>query len=577
MNYKKVVDDYVESILSGKKIANKWVKLACQRYVDDLKRDDLEFRTNEPDTAIELIQAQMVHSKGEDLDGNPLFGKPFLLTPFQMFIIYNLLGFYYKGTNNRRFKEAFIELARKNGKTSFIGALAWALSIMSRKSGATLYIASASSKQALQGFNFILNSIDYRGWRDQFKINDSYVKHSIERKFRNKDGKAVGSMCIEALASNPDAHDSYNCNLAIIDELHALGDEREYKRFKEAMKSYQNKLIVGISTAGDKANCFCHDQENYCQKVLEGIVKDDSIFAFIAKADEDVKGNVDFLNPVEHEKANPNIGVSVRAEDLMTEALQAQNDPRSRFSFYTRSLNVWLSSTKTYFDIQEFRNSDRNYKWTLEELVKMNLDWYGGADLSKLHDLTASCLYAHHPELDVDIIIPHAFFPITSAYEKAEKDRIPLFGWQDDGWLTMSNSATVNHSEIVQWFIDMRAKGFNIVQVGHDRKFCREYFFGMKHAGFNIVDQPQYHWRKSEGFRHIEVQAKNEKLYYLHSDAYEYCVSNVTAIEKLDDMVEFKKVSETSRIDIFDASVFACCRYLECMELQQDMKKWFGL
>ena len=140
----------------------------------------------------------------------------------------------------------------------------------------------------------------------------------------------------------------------------------------------------------------------------------------------------------------------------------------------------------------------------------------------------------------------------------------------------MSNSPTVNHAEIVNWFISMRNMGFKIKQVGHDRKFCREYFVAMKKAKFTIVDQPQYFYKKSEGFRRIENSAKNGKLYYLHSSAYEYCVGNVAAIEKTDDMIQYEKTHPKNRIDIFDASVFSCVRYLENLEKRQTAKQWFG-
>jgi len=131
--------------------------------------------------------------------------------------------------------------------------------------------------------------------------------------------------------------------------------------------------------------------------------------------------------------------------------------------------------------------------------------------------------------------------------------------------------------DVVNWFVEMRKKGFNIRQVGHDRKFAgEEYFPLMKQAGFSVVDQPQLYFLKSRGFRHIEKAAKDGKLYYLHSNAYEYCVSNVKAIEKVDDAVQYEKINPKHRIDLFDASVFACIRCLEAADKRRKARRWFG-
>ena len=564
-NYDLIMN-YCDDVVSGKVLVNKYRKKGVERFLRGLEDDRYDFRPEEAEKLISIIEKTFVHRQGENLQGESMRDKPFLLQTFQKWIIYDLIGFFHKGTNQSRFKESFIYIPRKNSKTTFSSALAWGLSLYRMKSGSKCYIVANSMQQARESFDFIKYNITKLGEQKEFRILDSNVERSIEREFNS------GSVRIQALASSVDRQDSLNCNMAIADELHAYKTAKQYNIIKEAMKAYTNKLMIGITTAGDNMNSFCYKRLIYCKKILDETVEDEQYHVFIAEADQDESGEVDYTNPEEHEKANPMYGVTIRPNDILNDALQAQNDPQGRKDFLAKSLNVYTSSTRAYFNLDVFRQSDDKYDWTLEELAQMKIDWFGGADLSKMHDLTATALVGEYN--GVLIVITHAFFPVTRAREKSEEDNIPLYGWLDDGNLTMTNTDIVNYTDIVKWFVDMRNKGFNIKQIGFDRKFAEEFYLMMKVEKFNIIDEPQLYINKTKGFRRIEQKAISKQLYYLHSDAYEYCVENVHGIEKTDDMIQYEKVMPTMRIDLFDASVFATVRLIHDFS-KRDLLKTF--
>lgn len=569
------VMQYVNGIISGKIIANEYRLKACERFLRDLKNPAYDFIHADAEFVINIIEKTFCHQQGEKQDGTPLRGTPFFLMPFHKFIIFNLVGFKMKGTSINRFHEALIFIPRKNVKTSFASALAYALGLLYRKSGTKIYIVAAALAQSLETFNFMKYNILNMGEDDEsgghFHIIDNNNEHSI-----TAENIGGGMFFLRALAANPDVQDSFNCNIAIADEVHAFKKPKQYNLFKEAMKAYTNKLMIGISTAGDDPNSFLANRVKYCKRVLDGEIKDEQYFIFICEADpvkgEDGKEYIDYLNPDTHQMANPAYGESVRPSELMNDALQAQNDPQQRKDFFAKSLNVFTASLSTYFDMSEVKSSNQAYSWTLEELAKLPITWYGGADLSKMDDLTGVSLHGRYN--GVDISITHGFIPVTVAHLKGDEDHIPFFWWQDEGWLTLCNSNVIEYEDVVTWFIEMKRKGFKPKWIGYDRRYANEFVLKMKKAGFKMRDQSQRYVEKTEAFREIEKQIKLQRYYYLGSKAFEYCIGNVKAIEDSDDFVRFEKVQPTMRIDLFDADVIATKQMLIDNSKSQRAKEW---
>lgn len=560
----KEVKKYARDIVSGEIIANEDRVLAAKRFLKDLDNTAYEMRTRDADFVIKIIEATFVHIKG------PARGKAFLLEPWEKFICYNVAGFYIAGTEERRFKEAFIFLPRKNSKTFFASALAWALSLLERQYFSVLYIIATKLDRAMEAFENIRENIEYMGESKNFKILNNNAEHSISRTFYDENENKSGALRIQALAADAKRADGLNANIIILDEMHAYKNANEYYVYKQAMKAYVNKLLIGITTAGSDMNSFCYQRLQYCKEVMRGTKVDEEYFIFICQADNPD----DYTNPVEHEKANPNYGVTIREKDILNEALQAQNDPTGRDEFLNKSLNIYTNALNTYFDIFQAQESDKQFSWTLEELAHLPIKWYGGADLSKMYDLTGTALHGRYK--NTDICISHGFMPVTAAHLKAEEDQIPFFWWEKQDWLTLCNSDVIEYEDVLKWFLQMRKIGFDIKWVGYDRRYSREFVLKMKKSGFKMRDQSQRYVEKTEAFREIEKKLKKGEFYYLHNKAFEYCLSNVKAIEDSDEFVRFEKVQPTYRIDLFDADVIACKQMLIDLEKTQKQGKWFG-
>ena len=565
-------------------------RLTCRRFLNDLDSGQWDFRAALPEFCIEIMTGLFCFSQGERLDGTPLRGVPLELMPWQMLCTFAICGFYQKGTNIRRFTEAGVFAPRKTVKTTWAEALQFALALWHRQSGAKAKTVAGSLKQGMEGFDWLVYNLKRLGLvaennpPGKLRLIDSSLGHSVEGDIWG------GHIDLETLAFKPELFDSFNAAFVHLDELELYKDPRAYTRLRDASKGYTNKLILTTFTAGDDGISFAAQHRDYMEKVLRGVITGvdaDRMFCFMAEAPRSADGEVDFTNPAVHRAANPSYGVTIRPDDMLAASLQAEHNPALRKEFLTRSLNIFVSSFKAWFDVEEFRRSDQHYNLTQAEAAKLIKAAYGGADLSKLHDLTAAALVGEIPAKalasedwtpteDVLVILPHAWFPITAAAEKADQDNIPLFGWHSDGWLDMPNEPSIDPTLPVQQFLAWKAQGWRIKKVGHDRKFARKYYTAMKNAGFSVVDQPQLYLQKSEGFRYIEHKAKIGCLYYFHAEPFEYCVSNVRAQEKVDDAVQYEKINPTSRIDIFDASVFATIRMLIDTDKSAATARWLS-
>lgn len=558
--------------------------LKVARFLELLKNEKYDKREEEPEAILLIGEKIFKYVDGDDTQGYALKDKPFQWMDWQIFDIYSMFLFYHAKTNLRLTKEAFIEVSRKSGKTTYVDVIALSLALKEMKEGGmSIGIVSSSVTYARNLYKILEENILnwYNGSRLRAKRNGWKLQNSNQGilAYHNnfgadENGENGGLIDIEVYAASAEGVHSLRKKLVIIDELHLMKNGASvHSQMRKSTVNSANGLALTITTAAKDKNNYCYEYTEYCKKVLRGVINRDDLYIHIAKADEDEEGKVDILDDKNWYKANPSLGKAVRVESIQKEAEEAAfvgGDLKMSFLAYT--LNVFQNKKTTEFQPQKFIVSDMEYGWTLEELAALPITWYGGFDVSLYDDLMAAALYGEYG--DIGIIIPHAWCPQSEKITKTTVQNMDLYRWEEEGWFTFCKGETNDPLYIVDFFKSMREKGFSIAEIGFDTRYVTPEVKGeLTRAGFDIIREKQFTSHLSLGFRHLEEKAYNHKIYYLHSELYEYCLNNLMVTTKRGNEVYYEKVDKNSKIDAFDASIFAAVRKMSNIEKEKEIEE----
>ena len=362
----RVWDQYVADVLDGTIPACRWVRLACQRHLDDLATGHergLHFDTSSADAFIAFFERFLTHTKGR------WAGQPFTLLPWQQFAVASLFG-WKRSDGSRRFSTMYTQVGRKNGKTQLLAGIGLALLDFDGEPAAEVYFAATKRDQAKVAHDEATRMV---------KASPALAKRVTV--FRNNlHVKATGSKC-EPLSSDQNSLDGLSVSCGVLDEFHAHKDAGVLNVLKSATGSRTNPLIAIITTAGFNLDGPCFQMmRNACQ-VLEGQATDDSLFALVYTLDEED----DFTDPNVWVKANPSIDVSISSEYLAKELTQAHNYGGSMLTNYrTKHMNQWVSSSATWIPDDVFAQGDTG------PIDPSPTDpCWGGLDLASVGDITA--------------------------------------------------------------------------------------------------------------------------------------------------------------------------------------------
>ena len=367
------VTAYARSVVDGDPAATcELVKLACRRHLDDLvnaTQRGLRWDPERAQCALDFFPTFLCHSKGE------WAGQPVELSPWQQFIVGCLFG-WLLANGARRFRIAYTEVPRKNGKSTFAAGLGIYLAFFAGEPGAEVYTAATKRDQAR-----IVHSEAVR------MVKRSPELKSFIKPYRDNLSNEETASKYEPLGADADTLDGLNPSAAIVDELHAHKTREMLDVLETGTGARRQPLIFVITTAGvGGAPSVGLEMHEYAEGVLKGQLKDDTFFAFIAAIDD----GDDWLDEDAWKRANPNLGVSCKLDDLRAKANKAKAMPTARATFMQKHLDRWVQSSEVWIPDDQWMkpaNAEPFGEASLE-----GQDCYGGLDLANSLDLAALCL-----------------------------------------------------------------------------------------------------------------------------------------------------------------------------------------
>lgn len=537
----------VEVKLPKKRPVGKWESLAYERAKRD--REELPalgyyFDEEEADEIVRLIETEMKHHEGE------WAGRPFLLEPFQKFIIREVFG-WKREDGTRRYRTAYIEIPRKNGKTELGAAVALILTIADGEPGAQVYSSATKKDQA---------RIVHEAARRMVKQSPALLKHARVLA-KNISVPKLGSK-FEPLSAESGTLDGLNAHGNIVDELHAHKDRHVFDVVVTSMGARRQPLTFIMTTAGVyDPTTIGWDQHEYALKVLEGIFEDDTFFAFVCAADvgetKEEKDD-DWTSPATWWKANPNLGVSLKLETVAEMCARAQRQPSFENTFKRYYLDLWTQQAKRWIQPD---------KWKACGAAFPEEDFYGrpcfaALDLSSKLDLTAAALLFPPAEEGERYNVLYRFWlPEDVVEESAKSGRLQYAAWAREGFLRTTPGNVIDYEFIKE---DLRelADLFQIREVGYDPWNATQIALQLAEDGFVMAEVRQGTKTLSEPSKEFERLIVSGRLRHNRNPVATWCVSNVTTREDPNENIAPDKAKSTGRIDGVTATIMAIERYL---------------
>lgn len=548
---------YARAVVAGEVVACKWTRLACDRQLKDLERQGTDgwpwvFDTDKASRPCEFLEL-LPHIKGKWARE----GRLIELEPWQCFIVTTVFGWVHKDTGLRRYREGYVEVPRKNAKSTLSSGLALYMVAADGEHGAEVYSAATTRDQAHIVFDdakaMAQRTPDLRTW-----LGVAILQHSIT--------VAYTSSKFAPLAAEGSTLDGLNVHFAVIDELHAHKTRAVYDVIDTARGAREQSLLWNITTAGTDRSGICYERRTHVTKVLEGVIEDPAIFGVIYTIDD----GDDFFHPDSWAKANPNWGKSVLRDDMEAAARKAEAMPSALNNFLTKRLNVWVSGESPWMDMRAW---DRCGNAALRDLTPFHgaKAWIG-LDLAQKKDFAAlSIVFEHEFEASTGTVFDPtkraddpAFYQRQSVVERKwcvctrlylnelaiqESGNAHLSGWARQGYVQVTDG-DITDFDVVADDLRQLCRDFDVQEIAFDPALSMYFAGKLIDEGLPLVEITQRAMFFTPPLIQVENLVLEKKLAHDGNPVMTWMVSNlVVKVSKFNELRAPTKERPENKID----------------------------
>lgn len=541
--------EYAKLVLSGKRICGRSEKLACKRHLDDMadKSSEWIFDVQEAERHIEIANTLTI-GEGES--------HKLKTRGFQNFIIGSLFGWRKKRSKIRRFREAYVQVGRQNGKSFLAGALANDFATFGGYKYGRIFCTATKQDQANIVWDEVAKFI-----KSDHDLSELYRIKTYDRTITSK----VTGTTIKAIGRDTKSADGFRTILAIVDEYHAHPTNQMYKLMLDGQDMVQNALTIAITTAGFNLKSPCYEQYQFCKKVLEGVTSKDTLFVYIAELDEDD----DIWNKKNWAKANPlklfkDDDITLDSEKLAVVASKAidahEKQGEELVNFKTKTLNQWVTYTGgALLDLAAWKHGGTGKK--ISDMA--GRDAFLGIDLSSGGDLTSIALL--FPTGDDNVYLwSHSYMPELRLDEHIKSDDAPYGVWKDTGLITLTSGMygiKTDYKYIVAELKELMYKyHINIIGCGYDAHNAAAFLGDLDEIlDCDLTEVKQSARSLNDCTKDFSLSVKAGQVEYDKDNALLTWSATNAIISEPNSFGEIKvdKMTQTNRIDPIDAIIDA--------------------